>query len=328
MDRKTPITPQAKRKGAKPLSQNFKDTIQQLAREHKKSFLIGLTTLKQHPLSAWLTILAIGIILVLPLGGYVVFNHINTMTQYIDKGNQLTIFLKIDVKQNEVQPLIQQLQAIQEIESIEHQTPDSALAEFQAKTNLGDLMTLLPKNPLPNVLVINPRETYQSYESMQALKDVLEKNPKVDHIVMDLDWVKKIEALSQLIAKIVSLISLFISVGCIVILSNTIRLSLERHREELFIFSLMGATQAYIRRPFIYRAIIYGLLGALLAYCFVFISLQMLKEPTAALAELYRQVVDIDTIPLKAFIGLIFFSLTLSWLSAKLAIWQYHERLK
>ncbi len=328
LNRHKAARPKPKPKGAKRLSLKTSSQFFQHLKDHKTALRVSFKVLTQNSLSAWLTILAIGIILVLPLSGYLFYHHMNQLHHTLDKGNQLTAFVHGDLSTKKVNELIQNLKAIEEVQTVTHQTPQSALEEFEQKTNLGDLVALLPSNPLPHVLIITPKDAYQTLPSVEALKVVLEAHPDIDQVIMDLDWVKKIEALNHLIAKIVSMVIIFIGIGCVVILTNTIRLNLEKHREELYIFSLMGATDAYIRRPFVYRAVIYGILGATTAYGLVFLGLRLLQKPTEALAELYRQVVQIDTIPIEALFSLIVFSVFLSVLSAKLAIWQYNERLR
>lgn len=312
---------------AKPVQSNIKGKLHQLIKAHQSAFYAGVRALKESPLSTWLAVLAIGIVLVLPLSGYLVFNQINQLHSKLDSGHEVTAFVEGKLSQTKIDQIIANLNTIEEIQSITHQTPESALREFEAKTDIGDLVNLLPSNPLPHVLVITPKAEYQSPQSMQALQSLLLKNPEIDQVVLDIEFIQKLEAVNQLVAKGVLLISLFIGIGCVVILSNTIRLSLERHRDEIYIFSLMGATESYIRRPFVYRAMIYGLLGACTAIALVMLALFMLKGPMASLAQLYQQVVTIDSIPLVAVASLVIFSVLLSIFSAKLAIWQYNEKL-
>lgn len=319
---------QAQKTGqAKRSSSSFKSKCIQHLKAHQNAFITGLKALQDHPLSAWLAILAIGIVLVLPLSGYLFFSQLDHISKQFDQAHELTAFLNGDLSNREVDQVIAKFNAVQEVESIIHQTPESALKEFESKTNIGELVNLLPKNPLPHVLVISPKLEYQTPESMQALQNLLLAEPLINEVTLDIAFVQKLQALNQLVAKAVLLITIFIGIGCVVILSNTIRLSLERHRDEIYIYSLMGATDAYIRRPFIYRAVIYGLFGALTAIMLVMVALYLLQGPMSHLAQLYQQIVYIDGIGFKPMISLIMFSLFLSVVSAKLAIWQYNERL-
>lgn len=312
-------------RGARKVHLNTKGKLVQLLHAHQAAFLTSLRALKDSPLSAGLAVLAIGIVLVLPLSGYLVYNQINHLYHQFDTGHELSAFLDGSIPEHKVEQLIAQLSQIEEVQSVLHQTPQSALEEFERKTDMGDLLKLLPSNPLPHVLIITPKSEYLSPDSMQALKATVAGFPEVDEVALDLDFIQKLAAINQVVIKIVTIVTFFIAVGCVVILSNIIRLSLERHRDEIQVYALMGATDAYIRRPFIYRAVTYGLMGAATAIALVFAGLSLLNEPMRGLEQLYQQVVYINSIPLTAVICLVFFSVLLSIISAKLAIWQYNE---
>lgn len=312
-------------KGARHLEHSFAYSLLHALQHHKQAFFRSLKTLASHPLGTSLTVVALGIILTLPLGGYVIANHFHQVYASLDKGTELTVFLEVGVSEKEALKLKTQFEAIEEVEQIRYKSAEQSLQEFKKSTDLNDIIQLLPENPLPAQLLVKPKDLYSSTSNLKELKEAIASTPQVDEVILDMDWVEKLDAIYRVVVKAVWLLCTLIGLGVIVILTNTIRLSLEKHRDEIVILSLIGATPSYIRRPFIYRAFLYGFLGALLASTLVILALKALAQPISELAVLYSDVLRLDAVPFYAIIALIFSCFILSWLSARLAIMQYSE---
>ena len=255
---------------------------------HARAASLSLGELFRRPLASLLAWMMIAIALSLPAVLLLLLDNVKQLDQlWQGRAPTASIYLKA-MPQAQVLSLQADIGAIDAIASTRRIDPQQALAHLQEVTGLRDLEQVLPKNPLPTVLVVTPKRSALTSESLVPLKLQLKQFAGVDFVQWDLAWVNRMLAFIDLGERFVIGLSILLGLGVLLIVGNTIRLSLLRHRREIDVLSLVGATCAFIRRPFLYRGFWLGLGGGLLA-CVCLVLLQMsLSGPVDYLAMLYH----------------------------------------
>lgn len=302
---------------ATPQSHSIKNYIG----AHLSACKIGLQNLLNSPIATLIIVITLGISLCLPASGYVILKNLEKASSGWDRGTTITLFLEHKVDPIELENFIAALKNTDEFEKIEYQTPDEALAEFRALNEVAEFIDSLPKNPLPGVITLHPKPNYEHPSTLKALQNDLQRHPIVDQATLDFEWVQKLNAFLRLTQALAWLLSLIIGAGVILVICNTVRLALERHRDEIEVLSLIGATQSFIRRPFLYRGLWYGALGAAAAFCLLHFAQSALEEPAAKLSALYGDTFSLETISFSDTMILLLASLSLGWFGAWVAVW-------
>ena len=230
----------------------------------------------------------IGIALALPVGLYVALGNIQALGTRWEGSAQISLFLKQNLPDAAQQRLVEELQQWPEIEAIHVISKDEALAEFQALSGFADVLSHLEHNPLPVVLELLPAAEHSDPKAADALLQRLQKLPPVDLAQLDLEWVQRLAAMLALGQRLALGLVILLSMGVLLIIGNTIRLEIENRRDEIVVAKLVGATDAFVRRPFLYTGFWYGLGGGLCAGVIVGIGLAVLNRPVATLAGLYQ----------------------------------------
>ncbi len=244
--------------------------------------------LMDTPLPTGMTVAVIGISLALPAALYVLADNLRTMAGGWDQTAAISLFLHVDVNDATAKTIVSQLQTWPEIAQIQLITRESALDEFRALGGFEKALEQLPNNPLPVVLAIYPQNTYSTPQQLELLQDRLKTLPDADFVRMDTLWLQRFQAILALIQTGVLLLGSLLGMGVLLIVGNTIRLEILNQRIEIEIMELVGATAAFIRRPFLYAGAWYGLLGGLSAWLVVTLAILLLQEPVSHLASLYR----------------------------------------
>ncbi len=311
---------QPRAKGAKRIKVKTSSKLAHYIRAHRAAFLSGFSSIFSTPIGSIFTILTLGIALSLPLGGMTLWAQAVNMAESFDVGTQFQVFIEPDTPATELEYLLGQLQQTQGIDSVQYQAPEQSLQALTDKIQLGDIMLYLDTNPLPGMILVSPALDFYNSEQIHELTNALSSHDFVQEVLVDLDWIEKLNAMIWSLGRIVTVLSVVIGAGVCVILVNTIRLDLERHREETHILSLIGATRAFIQRPFMYKVMMLGLLGSLVAVGCVYLSMQIVNTPLRHLGTLYAQSFYFETIPTYAILGVFLASGLLSWLSARIAM--------
>lgn len=302
-------------------------TVKHYLGSHLSACKIGLQNLLNNPIATLIIVLTLGISLCLPASGYIILKNLDKASSGWDKGTTITLFLKHNPDQMELHNFISSLQNAAAFSKIEYQSPDEALEEFRKLNDVGQFIDTLPSNPLPGVITLYPKPEFEEAKVLKAVQDKLQENTIVDQATLDFEWVQKLNAFLQLSQALAILFSLIIGIGVILVICNTVRLALERHRNEIEVLSLIGATQSFIRRPFLYRGLWYGVLGAGAAFALIYLAQLALKVPTANLSELYGNNFNLETITLSDTILLLLASLSLGWFGAWVAVWHQWQTL-
>jgi len=253
------------------------------SRRHAFSFLSSLGNLLRHPVASAMTVVVLAIALTLPTALQVTLDNIERMSRSWERLESLSVFLDPGMDREATMRLTARLTRWPEIVAVDPIDPEHALRLLADDLNISDLAGSLPDNPLPWVLEITP----ESEVPLAPLIARLEREPETDLVMADLRWLERLDALLAVFSQLTWLLAALFGVGVTFIIANTIRMDIQNRREEIEVMALVGATSAFIRRPFLYTGLWYGLLGGALAWLLVHIGLAALATPIARLGGSY-----------------------------------------
>lgn len=256
---------------------------------HGQAFFFSLGKLWRHPLANLMTIAVIGIALALPATLYLVLQNIQSVSSSWNDKAQITLFLRHDVTNPQAKMLAQQLRSENGVGKVSFVSPARGLKQFEKQSGFGNALQQLNRNPLPGVLLITPASGLTTPIEIQSLLEQLKQLPEVDLAQLDMGWIMRLFGIVNLIETAVWGLAFLLAIAVVLIVGNTIRMSIHGHRDEIEVTKLVGATDAFVRRPFLYTGILYGFFGAMIAYLLVnFLLLLLLSGSVAKLAALYQ----------------------------------------
>ncbi|HEX5337351.1 MAG TPA: permease-like cell division protein FtsX [Gallionella sp.] len=277
------------------------------------------------PLAGFLNILVIGIALSLPAGMYVLLQNAQGLVAQLSGTPQISLFLTMDAKTEDTDRLQKLLVEHPSIDRIEFITREQALDQLKRSTGLTDVIGGLRQNPLPDAFVVHPRQT--AAESLDALRQELAKLPKVEQAQLDSAWAYKLEALLKFGRLAVLILASLLSIAMLAITFNTIRLQILTQRDEIEVAKLIGATNGFIRRPFLYFGAAQGLFGGVAAWLIISVSLMLLNRQLGVLAQLYASEFVLHPLSVGDSLSLLLFSTYLGWLGAWLSVARHLSKI-
>jgi cell division transport system permease protein len=255
---------------------------------HLQSFFFTLGLMARAPLATLLTAAVLGIALALPGGLYLLLDNVNQVTGHWDTGGQVSVFLKTEQSDAAAETLAQALRSWNEISRVSVITRADALSEYRSMSGLAEVLDAFEdSNPLPAVLTVEPRLEVQNPSRMKDLVARLSELPQVEVARFDLQWLKRLDAIVDIVLLGVYLLAALLALGVVLIIGNTIRLGIENRREEIEIANLFGASNAFVRRPFLYGGLLYGFFGAVIAWGILALGFALLEPAVARLVSLY-----------------------------------------
>ncbi|MDD2721335.1 MAG: permease-like cell division protein FtsX [Gallionella sp.] len=270
------------------------------------------------PLAGLLNILVIGIALSLPAGMYILLQNAQSLVDEISGPQQISIFLQQDASTLEIEHLQKLLSQNEAISSVKFISRADALEGLKQSTGLSDVIAGLETNPLPDAFIVTPKSRDASY--LENLRTSLVNLPKVAQAQHDTSWAYKLEAILKFARIAILILASLLSVALIAITFNTIRLQILTQRDEILVSKLIGATNGFIRRPFLYFGALQGLLGGLAAWLIISVSLHMLQSPLNNLSLLYSSNFSLHSLSVGDTLSLLLFSLYLGLLGAWLSV--------
>ena len=255
---------------------------------HLRVSLASLGRLYAQPVATIMTATVIAIALALPVGLYIALDNVGQLSSDWDGSTQISLFLHTHVKKHDAQKLMQRLEKHKNIKKIEFIDKEEGLEQFREISGFGDALKYLDNNPLPNVLVVHPKISNNQTDSTTHLVKELGKNKLVELAQLDVQWVKRLYTFLEIANRSILVISSMLAMAVLLIIGNTIRLDIQNRREEIEVSKLIGASNAFIRRPFLYTGIWYGAIGGILAWIINQISLLLVENPIHKLALLYH----------------------------------------
>jgi len=253
---------------------------------HHRVSLSTLAELLGNPFTSLMTWLVIGIALGLPLILYVVLQNVSSISGDWGGKPRVALYLTQEVTLEGGQALAMEIEQRDDIEETVFVSSARALQEFQRRSGFGDVLSTLDRNPLPHVIEVVP--VNPDPLDLGKLVSAWEVNMLVENVSVDLQWLERLFALLVFAERLVTALAIVLGLGVMLIMGNTIRLAIESRRQEIEVIKLVGGTDAFVRRPFLYLGFWYGLGGAVTAFFLLQTSLYFLSTPVEMLAQSYR----------------------------------------
>lgn len=272
---------------ARPRDDIYQSAIGSYFSSHGWAMMATLGQFLRSPFSSIMTALVIGVALALPAVAWVLLDNARQVTGAWGSATELTVFLKTELKAGALEKLQSQIQTLPTVSAIEYISREQALEEFKASSGLGLAIDVLEQNPLPAVLVVRPVAGGDT-AGVEALGEQIRSLAGVDEVQLDMDWVRRLNGLLAIGQRGMAILALFLGVAILVIVGNTIRLIIQNRRHEIVVTKLIGATNGFIRRPFLYWGLWLGLAGGLIAWILVTVVVWSLRGPVQELAALYH----------------------------------------
>lgn len=252
--------------------------------QHRAALASALRRLWSAPLNTALSLLVIGIALTLPAVGYVLLDNLRDMGRNASGAQQISVFLTLDASRKDAGDIEGRLKQAG-AGKWRFVSREEALKRMQGSEGMAEIVASLPKNPLPDAFIVEPADA--APEQLEALRQTMSGWPKVAHVQLDSAWIRRFDAFLRLGKLAVSLLAGIFATGLVAVTFNTIRLQVVSQAAEIEVARLIGATDAFIRRPFYYFGALQGVLGGLLAFALVIGGMRLLAKPVADLAALY-----------------------------------------
>jgi cell division transport system permease protein len=229
------------------------------------------------------------------------------------------VYLKRPTSAQEAKQLADRVRQRRDVESVELIAADEALQEFRRESGFGEAIDALNENPLPHVLIIRPAANYLTSEALEALADGVRELPSVDVVQLDTAWVDRLNAILAAVGRGLVIAAAVLALGVLVIVGNTIRLDIQNRRAEIEVTKLVGGSDAFVRRPFLYSGFWYGIGGAVIAWIITGLVIAALREPIGRIAYLYGSKFQVAALDLRASLGLLLAGAALGWLGSYIA---------
>jgi cell division transport system permease protein len=254
---------------------------------HLQALLGSLGRLLRSPLSTLLTLLVIALALALPAALRVMVSNAQLATGNFANAVDISVYLKTDVPLPKAQQLAQAARQRPDVAAVTVIPADQGLEDFRAYSGFGDALQALKENPLPHVLHVRPRTPDGSAVALESLHRYFSAWPEVDLVQVDSEWVNRLNAILEVLRRVLLIAAALLGLGVLAVVGNTIRLEIQSRRAEIEVTKLVGGSNAYVRRPFLYTGVLYGLGGALVAWGIVACAVWVLGDAVATLAKLY-----------------------------------------
>ncbi len=286
--------------------------------QHAQAFRGALGKLAAQRASSLLNVLVIGIALALPAGGYVLLGNLQGVATRFSLEPQLSIFFDSGAKQSDREALEKSLKGDARIGAVRFVSREDALAELKKTEGIAEVVAALNQNPLPDALVVKLRDIRPN--ELDALAAELRKRPGVAHVQADSAWARRLAALIEIGRLGIALLGTLLAAGMIAVTFNTIRLQVLTQREEIEVARLLGAADAFIRRPFYYVGALQGLAGGGVGLAILGGGLVLLNRSVRALSETYGSAFELAFLAPGDAVAVAAFASLLGWLGAYLSV--------
>jgi cell division transport system permease protein len=287
---------------------------------HVQSAVATLGRLMRAPWATGMTVAVIAVALALPAGLFVLTENLRQLVGGWDQAAAVSLFLRPGVSDAVAQEVADELRRWPELARVEVIGAAEALQEFREQAGFEDALAQLTENPLPAVLALFPSPGYGTLEQVQMIEERLKDLPEADFVRVDTQWLMRFQAILDLIQSAVLLLGGLLGLGVLLIVGNTIRLEIQNRSGEIAIMELVGATAAFIRRPFLYAGVWYGFLGGVAAWFLVTIAVVALQGPVSRLASLYRAEFPLSGLGFLALLGVLGASMLLGLVGSWIAV--------
>ncbi|MGB5103790.1 MAG: permease-like cell division protein FtsX [Steroidobacteraceae bacterium] len=293
--------------------------MQQWFERHLQTLVGSLGRLWQQPFATLLTVLVIGIALALPACLHVLVQNVRAASGGWSNALDVSVYMKQSAKLDETRQVAERIRKRRDVAEVTIVEADDALEEFRRNSGFGEALEALKDNPLPHALVVRPAEGFREAGQVAGLTEELRALPGVDIVQLDTEWVSRFNAILDVVRRVVFLAAGLFALGILVIVGNTIRLDIENRRDEIEVTKLVGGSDAFVRRPFLYNGVWYGLGGGVIAWLIVAIVILVLGEPVRNIAGLYGSSFSLQGLGNEGSLALVLGGIVLGWLGSFIA---------
>ena len=295
---------------------------------HRFSCVDSLKRLLSTPWQSMMTWLVVAIALVLPALLYLAFDNIRPVSEQWQNDTQISLYIQPKAQPIAIEKLQQRLSEWPEVDTVTVITPTMAQQEFQQYSGLGSVLSSLDNNPLPYVLTVQAIASHNTPEQLMALQTLLQDERLVESAQLDMNWLRRLQDIMHLGQRVVLSLALLLSVGVMLIIGNTIRLAIEGRRNEIVVIKMVGGTDGFIKRPFLYTGFWYGTGGAVLALPVLWLAEWWLSGPIQQLAFHYESEYTLSLIDFNIVAIIVMLAGVLGWLGAWLSVSRHLQHIE
>lgn len=282
--------------------------------QHFHSFLSSLGRLASRPWATALTVLVIGFALALPLLFWLVYDNARDLSGGLREAREVTLFLKPSTDAKSAEMLGTELRTRADVADVLLRTPEQGLAEFRQLSGFGEALDALQGNPLPTVLVVTPRQALDA--DNPALVAELKADRRVELVQYDAEWRRKLSGILHFTERVVTVIAALLAFATLLVIGNTVRMDIQARSVEISVMQTIGASNGFVRRPFLYAGFWYGLFGSVLALLIVAAVEFSLAEPIGRLLDSYTNRFALHGVGVVSIVVVIAASALLGWMGA------------
>ena len=304
---------------------DFKTLFHAWLERHRASLVDSVGRLIKQPIGSFFTCLVMAVALSLPMGLALLLDNVERLGGSWQRAAQISLFMQLEVDGDAGERLRDEVAAMPDVAAADWVSREQALDEFQQLSGLGEALKELPENPLPGVVIVTPEEVDK--DKLEALRQQLAELPGVQLAQLDLLWVERLTAILKLGDRFVFRPTLLLVATLLLVIGNTIRLHIENRRTEIEVVKLVGGTDGYVRRPFLYMGAIYGLGAGLIAWLLLVYGLGWLNEAVVNLAGLYGSDFGLGGVPAGDALSLVIGAVLLGYIGAWLAVARHLSEL-
>ncbi|WP_028693380.1 permease-like cell division protein FtsX [Pseudomonas cremoricolorata] len=292
---------------------------------HRASLADSLRRLGKQPIGSFFTCLVMAVALSMPMGLSLLLKNVEVLGGSWQRAAQISLYLKMDASSREGEALRDEIKNMPGVAQAQYISREQALEEFKKQSGLGEAIRELPENPLPGVVVVTPTEVDKP--ALEALRQRLSELPKVEVAQLDLLWVERLAAILKLGDRFVFGMAVMLISALLLVIGNTIRLHIENRRTEIEVIKLVGGTDSYVRRPFLYMGALYGLGAGVLAWGILAFGLNWLNDAVVGLSGLYGSDFALAGVPGSDGLSLLIGAVLLGYIGAWIAVARHLREL-
>lgn len=293
---------------------------------HLRALLFGLGELVRTPLSSLITVIVIGIAVALPSGFYLLLQNFQHISNNWSGSPRVSVYIDANLSNNTIKGLENKIIHIHGVKNTRYISPQQGLKEFEQLTQLSNALSGVKHNPLPGVIVVTPESNFETPGQIKLIASELKSLPHIQLVQLDLAWLQRLFNIVTIIKRVIFTLGVLFALGVVLITGNTIRLIMQNHAREMAIMRLLGATYAFIRRPFLYRGFWLGFVGGIIAWILVSIMLWWLENPILDLISSYGSHAQLHGLGFSTGLLIIIMSCVLSMIGAYVAV-RHHLNL-
>jgi cell division transport system permease protein len=293
--------------------------IQAYFARHAQTLVGSLGRIVHQPFATVMTMGVIAVALALPLFLNLFLANVRTAAGNLNEAFDLSVYVDKKAGTPRAQSLAKQLRARGDVAAVRIVTAEQALAEFRETSGFGKALDALSDNPLPDALIVTPTLIASTPQGTDTLKAAIAAMADVETVQLDTEWVKRLHAMLDILRRVIWLTGGLLAAGVVLVVGNTIRLDILNRRAEIEVMKLVGASDGFARRPFLYSGIWYGLGGGLIALILVTVAVTVLAKPVERLANLYGSQFQLQGLQVTTAVGVLILATGLAWLGSWLA---------